>query len=275
MGVGLIGGSIGLALRERKLARRVIGIGRTQTSLDRAKSLGAVDEYTSDLPIGVREADVIVVCTPVDSIAPQVREIAGCCPPAALITDAGSTKQSIVAAVEAGKQPRPRFVGSHPLAGSEKSGVEFARADLFAGRVTLVTPTRRTDAADVARVCEFWASLGSLVMQMTPAEHDRALASTSHLPHLLASALAGSTLLEDLPLVAGGWRDTTRVAAGDASLWRQILLDNRQHVLKSLARFEKTLAAFRAALERDHGTKLEKLLQNAAEIRNAVHQSPG
>ncbi len=269
VGVGLMGGSIGMALRQRKLAKQVVGIGRKKASLAQAEKLGAIDRGTTDLQAGVREADLIVVCTPVDLIAPQVIELAACCPRNAIITDAGSTKQSIVDSIEK-HASKPRFVGSHPLAGSEKSGVEYAREDLFNGRVTLVTPTRKTSAADIDAVCEFWASLGSLVMQMSPAAHDKALAATSHLPHLLASVLAGSTSKQDLPLVAGGWRDTTRVAAGDASLWRQILMDNRANVLKSLVKFEKTLAAFRTSLETENGTKLEKMLQDAAEIRATV-----
>ncbi len=269
VGVGLIGGSIGLALRQRKLAKKVMGIGRTASVLKRAEQLGAIDAGVTDLATGVADADLVVVCTPVDSIAPQVIEIAALCRASAVVTDAGSTKLSIVKAIES-HTPRPRFIGSHPLAGSEKSGVEHAQADLFNGRVTLVTPTRKTAASDVEAVCNFWAALGSLVMQMSPVAHDRALANTSHLPHLLASVLAASTARQDLPLVAGGWRDTTRVAAGDAGLWRQILLDNGDNVLKSLTHFEKKLAAFRGAIEQRNGSRLEKLLRDAIEIRSAV-----
>jgi prephenate dehydrogenase len=270
VGVGLIGGSIGLALRERKLAGRIIGVGRRPESLAKAKAAGAVHRATQDVAAGVQDAELVVVCTPVESIAQYVREAAAACPAGALLTDAGSTKSSIVRQLN-GTLPRAvAFVGSHPLAGSEKSGCEHARANLFDGRVVVVTPTRKTADDQVQRTGDFWSALGATVMMMSPAAHDRALAATSHLPHLVAAALARMTSEEDLPLTAGGWRDCTRIAGGEAELWSQILSDNRENVLKAIGRFEKSLAGFRSAIERGDARRLQQLLKEAKQRRDAV-----
>jgi prephenate dehydrogenase len=270
IGVGLIGGSIGLALRERKLADQVIGIGCRAAKLRKAKQLGAISDASLKIQDGVAAADLVVVCTPVAEIADHILEAVGAAPPRAILTDAGSTKESIVKAVEAKLGRGNRFVGSHPLAGSEKSGVENARADLFDGRVVVVTPSQKTDPDCLSTVADFWSGLGASVLVMSPAEHDKALATASHLPHLIAAAVARVTGQGELPLTAGGWRDLTRIAAGDPELWTQILLENRGHVLKSLSGFEKTVAAFRKALENGDRRKLHKLLTEGKEVRDAV-----
>jgi prephenate dehydrogenase len=272
VGVGLIGGSVGLALRERRLARTVVGIGRRAASLRKAKQHGAVTETTTNLPRGVAKADLVVVCTPVEKIVEQVRQAAEHCPAGALITDAGSTKATIVVALDDELRDGVAFVGSHPLAGSEKVGPEAARADLFDGRLVVITPTRRTQPKHVSQIEQFWQSLGARVVCMSPQAHDEAVAATSHLPHLLASALAAATPEDLLPLVAGGWLDTTRVAAGDVELWRQILSDNRLHVLKNLDKFEKVLSSFRTALERNDPAKIAKLLEQGKQTRDAVER---
>ena len=270
VGVGLIGGSIGLALRRRGLARSVVGVGRRASSLRKARRYGTVTSTTTNLARGVAAAELVVVCTPVGLIAKHVREASAHCPPGALITDAGSTKAEIVAALRGDLGRDVAFVGSHPLAGSEKTGPEFAKEDLLEGRVVVVTPTRTTGRDRYAAVATFWSQLGARVIRMTPSDHDRALAATSHLPHLVASVLAASTSNGDLRLVASGWRDTTRIAAGDVQLWRQIFSGNRGHLLKSLGKFEKSLASFRAALERDDPVAIEKFLAMGKQTRDAV-----
>jgi prephenate dehydrogenase len=270
VGVGLIGGSIGLALRQRKLAGKVVGIGRRPESLQKAVAAKAVNQATQDLAEGVRAAELIVVCTPVDTIAQHVYEAAAACPEGALLTDAGSTKASIARRLERVLPPKVGFVGSHPLAGSEKTGCEHARADLFQGRTVVVTPTLTSSKSDVRRATAFWSALGANVVKLAPAVHDAMLAVTSHVPHLVASALARSTLAKQLPLTAGGWRDCTRIAAGDAELWTQILLDNRDNVLKALDKFETMVAGLRAAIEQRDGRRLEQLLRYAKQIRDAV-----
>ncbi len=163
-----------------------------------------------------------------------------------------------------------RFVGGHPIAGSEQKGVAHAREDLFVGRVCLLTPTTHAPAADVEKLSEFWTELGAKVRTMTPDAHDRALAAISHAPHVVAAALAAATPGEDVPLAAGGWLDTTRIAAGDVELWRQILLANPGHVLEAVGRIEKKLAALRSAIQRGVASELEELLAEAKRVRDAV-----
>lgn len=270
VGVGLIGASLGLALRERKLAGRVIGIGRTAKTLRTARDRGAIDDSTTSLAKGVKSAKMVVVCTPVEQIAPQVREIAGHAPRGAILTDAGSTKEALVAEIGDQLPQGAIFVGSHPLAGSEKSGPAHARGDLFEGRVVIVTPTKATPDTAKQTIAEFWRAVGARVIEMSPREHDAALAATSHVPHAIASALAAATPEEFLELVAGGWLDTTRIAAGDAELWRQILLANRDHSLRALNKFAKVLSQLRRALKDRDGEALCKILEAGKHIRDAV-----
>ena len=270
VGVGLIGGSIGLAALERGVARQVVGIGRRAASLRAAKAKGCVTSTTTNLAKGVAEAELVVVCTPVELIVPQVREAAEHCPAGAIVTDAGSTKETIVKELAAGLPEGVCFLGSHPLAGSEKTGAKHARADLFAGRTTVLTPTPNSPAKQVNRLAAFWRSLGCKVEKISPAAHDAALAMTSHVPHLWAAALAAATDEQLLGLTAGGWRDTTRVAGGDPELWRQILLANAGHTLKALAKSEKVLSSLRQALEAGDERKLLQILEAGKRIRDAV-----
>jgi prephenate dehydrogenase len=269
VGVGLIGGSVGLAAKARGVARRVIGVGRDPGKLEQAARLGAVDEVTTDLAEGVTRAGLVVVCTPVDRIAGDVRAAGSYARPGTLITDGGSTKGNIAAAVG---EPPPgvHFVPAHPLAGGEKGGVEHARADLFEGRVTILTPTDRTDPAAVERVEAFWRALGSRVVRMPHDDHDRALATTSHLPHAVAAGVAGVTPPEWLPLSAGGFRDVTRIAGGSPELWVPIFQANRDEVLAALDRFTDRLAEFRRLLEAGDGAGLARWLADAKQVRDAL-----
>ena len=270
VGVGLIGGSIGLALRKRGLAQRVVGIGRRESSLRIALDYGTVTSITTDLADGVAQADVVVLCTPVERIVDQALAASRACPAGALITDAGSTKGNICRRLAERWAGRGVFVGSHPMAGSEKTGPAFAEEDLFQGRLTVITPLPQTAEADVLRTEAFWRSLGSRVMRTEPEAHDQTVAASSHLPHLLASTLAAATPPEVLDFVAKGWCDTTRVAAGDAELWRQILAENRVHVLRSLDNFAKVLSQFREALADDNQAELVRLLETGKQRRDSV-----
>jgi prephenate dehydrogenase len=270
VGVGLIGGSIGLALRQRHLAEKVIGIGRHQETLRIARRVGAVTNTSVDLPKGVAEAELVVVCTPVGSIVEHVRQSAAYCREGALITDAGSTKRVIVEALD-GQLPRGcRYLGSHPLAGGERSGPNHADAELFEGRVAILTPTKNTRAEDFDLLEDFWSALGSMVVQMPAEEHDRALALTSHLPHAVAAVLA--TLIPEsyFRLSGAGLLDTTRVAGGEASLWAQIFAQNREHVAAALEAYETKLRTFAAALRQGDETELTKILTTAKINRDAL-----
>jgi prephenate dehydrogenase len=270
VGVGLIGGSIGLAVKQRELAGRVIGVGRRQASLQQALNRGAIDEGFVDLREAVGQADVAVFCTPVELIPEQILSAAPRCKSGALLTDAGSTKAALVRTLDGRMPAGVSFVGSHPLAGSEKRGPEHADAHLFDGKVTVITPTAGTDEGVVDQVSAFWRALGSEVLVMGAEEHDRALALTSHVPHLVAAALVALLTRDLIPLTASGFRDTTRVAAGDPAIWTGIFLQNRQAVLADLDRLGASLDHFRRALERSDRVALDRLLTQAKLMRDAI-----
>lgn len=275
VGVGLIGGSVGLALRERGLAAEIVGIGRRMASLDRAVARGAIDRGTTNLVDGVATADWVVVATPVGDVVDQVVGVVQASP-RATVTDVGSTKAAICralrshAAAEGAAGLRSRFVGSHPIAGDHRTGPEHARSDLFQNRTVVVTPEDDTPPGLVERAKEFWEAVGSHVELLSPEEHDRALAASSHLPHLVAAALAAATPEEWLRLTGTGWGDTTRIAAGDPGLWTQIFQQNRVGVIDALRRFEHRLAALAAALVEEDAAGLASQLQEAKRLRDAL-----
>ncbi len=248
IGVGLIGGSVGMALRQRGLAEEVVGIGRRQESLKLAKQVGAVTKTTIDLAKGVAGSELIVVATPVSQIVAHVKAAAKTCPEGALITDCGSTKAEIVEQIGHDLGRGVRFLGGHPLAGSERSGPTEAHPDLFDKRAVVITPTSETSDDDFNTLLDFWTDLGARAFEMSPIGHDRAVASTSHIPHALAAALATSTPTEFFPLAGGGLLDTTRIAAGDPELWQQIFLSNRRNVLLAMEPLEEAINAFRSAM---------------------------
>jgi len=270
IGVGLIGGSVGLAAKAKGVARTVVGMGRDAANLDKARQLGAIDRGTTDLPEAVRKADLIVVCTPADRIASTILKAAPHCQRNAIFTDGGSTKEQIVLALKKAPTAGLVYVPAHPLAGSEKNGVENARADLFEGRLTILTPTNTTDAAALERVDAFWRSLGSRVTHLDPGKHDRVLAGTSHLPHAVASALAGTIPMEWLQYSAGGLRDTTRVAGGDPELWAAILLENNPATRLALDAFRVRLDELRELLEAKNRDGLIQWLSQGKQVRDAL-----
>lgn len=272
VGVGLIGASIGLALKKRGLAQRVIGIGRNAQRLQEARDVGALTECSTEMARGVAAAQLVVVCTPVDHIVSHVRQAAAASAPDAVLTDAGSTKSQICRELAATPELAARFVGSHPMAGSEKSGARHGRADLFVDRVTVVTPSPESSPQLTSQIEDFWRSLGSRVVRMTPETHDDAVAAVSHTPHVVASALAAATPAQHLSLAGSGWGDTTRVAAGDAELWLQILLQNRQPVLRTLDDFAAALAQFRAALDAEDAPQITHLLEQGKQRREAFNR---
>jgi prephenate dehydrogenase len=271
IGVGLIGGSLGLAIRASGIASRIIGVGRDARNLARSVAQRAIDLGTTDLTEACRDADLVVVCTPVDRVAEDVLAALAVAPSRCVVTDVGSTKCNIVRKLKAHARPEAApFVGSHPLAGSEKRGSAHAREDLFRDRVVVLTPTSETDLEAVAVVEYFWQALGAKIVRMDPESHDWALAVTSHLPHAVASAIAGSTPLEWLPLTAGGFRDSTRIAAGDAELWAAIFEANREAVLSASRRFLEQFAQFQTALEQHDHALLVNWLREGKRIRDAL-----
>jgi prephenate dehydrogenase len=245
VGVGLLGGSIALAARAHGLAREIVGIGRDRARLEAPLRAGAVDRVTTDLVSGVSDADLVVLAA---NVLANEELLAAAWPsvaPSAVVTDVGSTKRGIVAVAGrlAVESPR-RFVGSHPMAGSEKSGYAVARADLFQGATVIVTPTDASEPAAVKAVTTFWEAVGGRVSALDPDTHDQIVAAISHLPHVAAWALVDAVARFEpaaLGFAARGFKDTTRIAAADPAMWTEILLGNREAIVASLAAFRGAL----------------------------------
>lgn len=270
VGVGLLGGSIALAARQRRIVRRVIGVGRTAPRLEQARDARILDDVSTDLVAAAKQADLLIFATPVNLIVAGVREAASACRPGTLITDVGSTKAHLCRELSDGLPKSASFIGSHPLAGSEKQGWEHSRADLFDGRVCVVTPTGSSRRDEIARLTAFWQAIGMSVVEMSPEAHDRALAQTSHVPHVVASALARTLADENRSLAATGFADTTRIAAGDPNVWVPILLDNRTAVLASLDEFSTQLAAIRSAIAQGNADDVRRLWEQGKAIREQL-----
>lgn len=267
IGVGLLGGSLALAMKQRGLAKCIAGTGRNAQRLQQARNAGLIDEIYTDIEPATLDADLVIACTPVQQIARDILASTRWAKPTTLFTDVGSTKAAIISELS-GKISRGTFVGSHPLAGSEKSGFENARPDLFENRLTIITPLENTPQEATERTKALWNSLGAEVREMSPPQHDAVLAVTSHLPHLVAAALAANTPPNHLDFVAAGWRDCTRIAAGDIELWCQILRENRLPVLQAVENFAKVLHGWRTALENDQPEQILSLLESGKHIRD-------
>jgi prephenate dehydrogenase len=273
VGCGLIGCSIAAALKSRRFPGQIVGCGRPGNNLDTALSRKLIDRAESDLGHAAAACDLIVICTPVDRIIEDIRTAGGRARPGTLITDVGSVKQFVcepMGDLSAGVT----FIGSHPIAGSEKQGCVHADGDLFEGRVCVLTPRTTTPRAKIAALSSFWQSLGMSVVEMTPQAHDRALAQTSHVPHVLAAALAASLAAENRSLTAGGFQDTTRIAAGDPQLWSAILLANVGEVTAGLRVVSARLDELRRAIESGDKQRLEELLQVAKHNRDSLGSIP-
>ncbi|MCG0237919.1 MAG: prephenate dehydrogenase/arogenate dehydrogenase family protein [Firmicutes bacterium] len=253
-GVGLMGGSLGMALRSAGVVREVVGVDRDPEVLAEACRRGAVDRWTLDPAEAMAGADLVVLALPVAALGELGPRWAPRVPPGCVVTDLGSTKAAVVAAWESHLAPGAAFVGSHPMAGSERAGIAAARPDLFRGAVWVITPTERTPPAAVALVRALAGAVFARPVLMDPREHDRRVAYVSHLPQLVATALAAAAGMGEealgrvLALGAGGFRDTTRLALSPGSLWQEILLSNREPVLEALAAFRRALDGLEAAV---------------------------
>ncbi len=274
IGVGLLGGSIGLAVRRRKLARQTAGFVRRTASLKDCERAGAVDFATTDLLAAIWGADLVVLCTPLAQMRSRVREMLPALKRGAIVTDVGSVKTSVVRELESlVAKSGAHFVGSHPMAGSEKTGVNAACADLFADAVCAVTPTKKSNAAAVRKVEQFWKALGSRVLRLTPELHDALVGRSSHLPHLVAAALASHVLNPTHPkpqalLCASGFRDATRVASGSPEMWRDIALANRKNIGKSLDAFVADLQKFQRVVKKGDAKAIATLFETAKQRRD-------
>jgi prephenate dehydrogenase len=273
VGVGLIGASFALALKEAGAVRRVVGVGRSRANLAHALAHRAIDEIAADPASAADGADFVLVATPVAAMAAAFASLAPRLAPGAVITDGGSTKQSVIAAARTALGPRfAQYVPAHPIAGSDESGAAAASAGLYRGREVILTPLAETPAAAVERVREAWQACGARVTEMSAAEHDAVLAAVSHLPHLLSFALVGELAARAdatalLAHAGGGFRDVSRLAGSSPEMWRDICLANREALLGELRRYQDELARLGAALERSDGAALERAFAAARAAR--------
>jgi len=274
VGVGLLGGSLGLAIRRRRIARRVVGFVRRRASIAECRKFGAVDYATLDLLEAVAGADLVVLCTPIAQMGSLFQQLRPGLKPGAIITDVGSVKGSVVKDLEGlAEKAGVYFVGSHPMAGAEKTGVAAARADLFVDAVCVVTPTRKTNRQALKRVEQLWKAFGARIVHLSPSEHDKLVSRSSHLPHLVAAQLASLVLQPDSPktqglLCANGFRDTTRIASSSPEMWRDIALANRPNLTRSMDAFIGQLRTLRNILNRGDERALGRFFSQAKERRD-------
>ncbi len=274
IGVGLLGGSIGLAAQRRRLAGEIAGYVRSTASQRDCEDAGAVDYATTDLFAAVSHADLVVLCTPLAQMRSLTERFLPALKRGAIVTDVGSVKAAVVRELEPlVKKAGAYFVGSHPMAGGEKMGVAAAREDLFEKALCIVTPTRKSNASSVRKLETFWKTLGSRVMRLDAAQHDVFVSRASHLPHVAAAALAALVLDPAAPkaqaaLCANGFRDTTRIASGSPEMWRDIALANHKNLAKSLDALAGELRKFQAALKRGDARTVEQFFATAKARRD-------
>ncbi|WP_047550141.1 prephenate dehydrogenase [Methylotenera sp. G11] len=273
-GVGLIGGSIALALKKARHTAEIVGVGRSGESLQAALELGVIDVATSDIAAAVRNADMILIAAPVAQTASILNAIKPHLAASTVITDAGSTKGDVMqCAQEVLGSQFSQFVGGHPIAGAEKSGVKAAMADLYAGKNVILTPAAATDSQAIQQVKSLWQACGANVSEMTAATHDSIFAAVSHLPHLLAFALvddiASRPNAEQLfGFAASGFRDFTRIAGSHPEMWRDISLANRTALLNELEAYQQELRKLQELLQSENAKGLEALFERASIARN-------
>jgi len=275
VGVGLLGGSIGLAAQRRRLAGEVAGYVRREASLRDCERAGAVDYATTDLLAAVSGANLVILCTPLAQMASLVERMLPALGRGAIVTDVGSAKTRVVKELEPLiRRTGAHFVGSHPMAGSERTGVLVARADLFENAACVVTPTNRTRPDALKKVERFWRDLGARVIRLRPEQHDLLVGRSSHLPHVTAAMLARVVLdpahpKEQALLCANGFRDTTRIASGSPEMWRDIALANGRNLDRALGALIRELQRFQRALRKGDGKAISSLLEQARQRRDA------
>lgn len=273
-GVGLIGGSVALALKKHAGAPFIVGIGRSAESLGKAKTLGVIDALETNIHAACSDADMILIAAPVAQTSAILQSIKPHLETKTIITDAGSTKSDVLAAArEALGEQFNQFVGGHPIAGAEKSGVNAAQADLFLGKNVVLTPALETNQDAVSRVMQLWRDCGAKVSEMPAETHDSIFAAVSHLPHLLAFALVNEianrpNAAQLFSFAASGFRDFTRIAGSHPEMWRDIALANKTALLGEISAYEQQLSILKQLLVNEDGKGLEALFQTASTARN-------
>ena len=265
IGVGLLGASLAKACKGRGLVDEITGYGRNCENLRKAKDLKIIDHYSGDLSEAVSDADLVVLCTPVSTIVPLIQSLVSQVQPGTIITDVGSVKESVVHSADKLMPEGIFFVGSHPIAGGENSGLESSTASLYQDAKCIVTPTEKTDTTALKKISALWHALGMNVISLSAEEHDFIFGAVSHLPHIVAYALMNTlgdlktpNNLEVTGFSGAGLRDITRIASSDPVMWRDICLSNRNHSLNLINRFQKKLEEIRNTIERGDGQELEK-----------------
>ncbi|MGB3538366.1 MAG: prephenate/arogenate dehydrogenase family protein [Mesorhizobium sp.] len=277
IGIGLIGSSLARVIAREKLAGHVAISTRSQETLDRAEQLGLGDSYTTNAQEAVRGADLVIVSVPVGSSGTVAKEIAPALKKGAILTDVGSTKASVIAQMQPYVPEGVHFIPGHPLAGTEKSGPDAGFAELFENRWCIFTPLPDTDPAALEKLSEFWRRCGANIDTMDPGHHDMTLAIVSHLPHIIAYNIVGTaddlesvTKSEVIKYSASGFRDFTRLAASDPTMWRDVCLHNKDAILEMLARFSEDLASLQRAIRWGDGEKLFDLFTRTRAIRRSI-----
>lgn len=278
IGPGLIGGSIGLGLKHYNLVNRVIGVGYRQESIDLAINQGAIDHGVLEITEEVLNADLIIIATPVSLIPQKLKEIIPHLKGDTVITDVGSTKSSILDEfdkiyAESGIDKRLQidFIGGHPIAGSENTGVEFAKLDLFVDSICVLTPTKMSQKSSIDKLTEMWQTLGAGVINMSAEEHDAILAETSHLPQLVAFSIANTIKAAHWKFSGGGLRDLTRIASSDPRLWKDICFQNKDNIIKSIDQFTKELLSLKNALNENNQDQILELFRSAKQNHDSYY----
>ncbi|MBY5854601.1 prephenate/arogenate dehydrogenase family protein [Rhizobium ruizarguesonis] len=280
IGIGLIGSSLAYDIRRLGLAREIVVATRSPDTLKRAEELGLGDRYTTSSQDAVKDADLVIVSVPVGASESVAKEISGSLKPGAIVTDVGSTKASVIAQMLPHMPADVHFIPGHPLAGTEKSGPDAGFPGLFEGRWCIFTPVADTDETALKRLRSFWEALGSKVDEMDAEHHDKVLAIVSHLPHIIAYNIVGTaddletvTESEVIKYSASGFRDFTRLAASDPTMWRDVCLHNRDAILEMLARFSEDLAYLQRAIRWGEGDKIFELFTRTRAIRRSIVQA--
>ncbi len=273
IGCGLMGGSFALALKRGGLVRRVIGYSKSPSTTERARKLGIIDVAAESALLAVAGSDIVIIAVPVAATEGTFKAIRHLVEPGVLFMDVGSTKRDVIDAARRALRERvASFVPAHPIAGKEASGIQHADASLYSGRQVILTPLPQTDSALVQKATDVWSAIGSQVLMMTPENHDAAFAAISHLPHLLAFAYFSAVIKQPsgrdfLSLAGPGFRDFTRIAASDPDMWRDVLIANREELLKQSARFRHTLDALELVIRSGNADALADLIRTASEGR--------
>lgn len=274
IGVGLIGGSMARAIKKQKLCHEIVGYSRRETEVKKAIELGVIDRYETKLEDAIVGAELIIVAVPMGAFESIFRQMAGVVSPDVIITDVGSAKTSVIKAAKKAFGVLPAgLVPAHPIAGTEKSGVEASFDSLFENRCTIITPTEVSSDSAVQAVSHLWRAIGAEVVHMTAEHHDQVLAATSHLPHVLAFSLVDTLSKmqehsEIFRFAAGGFRDFTRIASSDPRMWRDICLNNRDAILSALKQYEKQLKTLELAITEQNGEQIENIFGNAKNTRD-------